>query len=82
MFLQTGIAGLLVCNGYFTDSLFVPDAARGAKPQHAVNKLVIGRIADAAHDMRKLLMPLGRVAANPEWKLIRISNPTGAEFLF
>jgi hypothetical protein len=38
----------------------------GATPQHAVNKLVIGRIADVAPDMRKLLMPLRRVVAGPE----------------
>ena len=43
----------------------MPDAARGAKPQHAVNKLVIGRIADAKPGMSELWMPLGRVVANP-----------------
>jgi hypothetical protein len=64
--LQTGIAGLLVSTINLYRMVFVPDAARGAKPQYAVNKLVIGRIADAAPDMRKLLMPLRRVVAGPE----------------
>ena len=66
MVLQTGIAVLFVYNEQFTEWRFVPDAARDAKPQHAVNKLVIDRIADAEPGMRKLLMLLRRVVADSE----------------
>jgi hypothetical protein len=45
---------------------FLYPALREARNRNTViNKLVIGRIADAAPGMRKLRMPFERVVANP-----------------
>jgi hypothetical protein len=64
-FLQTGIAGLLVSTINLYRMVFC--ARRSARRETAigVNKLVIGRIAEAP-GMRKLLMPFKRIVAGPE----------------
>jgi hypothetical protein len=74
--------GSAFCNGYFTEWFFVPDAARDAKPQHAVNKLVFPILPIQNPAWANYRCSWGESRRRPRTQLFRISNLAGAGFFW